>query len=272
VIYYVTFVVHFAVLNQLGDANSFMSGRFQYSIVGDKYHNGTAELVNSNSKIEIRHLATAGGYLHSHRHHYPSGSKQQQITLYPFQNDNNNIWHIYKKQSNATSSDIIEHGNIVHLKHEATGAFLHSHNIRAPLSNGDHYNEARYKTFILYTTYHITLTKTVIFYSGYIYEDMNNDWKVEIVDFDHSDPLSRTTLKAIKSKFRLRHVVTGCYLISKKLRLPKWGFNQKEVGHFTITTDLSGRELTYIHPGCVSEISQAKKRYMVYRNICTKAK
>jgi dolichyl-phosphate-mannose-protein mannosyltransferase len=150
VIYYITFVVHFAVLKQLGDANSFMSGRFQYSLVGDKYHNGTVELVNNNAKIEIRHMATAGGYLHSHGHLYPSESKQQQITLYPFKKDDNNVWRISKKLSNDTSSDIIEHGNIVHLKHVTTGAFLHSHNIRAPLSPGEHYNEARYESFLLH--------------------------------------------------------------------------------------------------------------------------
>ncbi|KAG2180267.1 hypothetical protein INT43_004056, partial [Umbelopsis isabellina] len=207
VIYYISFVVHFAVLNQLGDANSFMSGRFQYSLAGVKYHDGTVELVSNNAQIEIRHVATAGGYLHSHGHLYPSESKQQQITLYPFKKDENNVWRIFKKPTNNTSSDTIEHGNIVHLKHVTTGAFLHSHNIRAPLSPGEHYNEA----------------------SGYNFEDMNNDWEIEIVDYDQSDQQSRTALKALKSKFRLRHVVTDCYLISKNLKLPKWGFGQIEV-------------------------------------------
>lgn len=150
VIYYITFVVHFAILNQLGDANSFMSGRFQYSLVGDRYHNGTVELVNNNSKVEIRHVATAGGYLHSHGHLYPSGSKQQQITLYPFKRDDNNVWRISKKLSNDTSSYIIENGNIVNIKHETTGVFLHSHKVQAPLSPGEHYNEARYESYLLY--------------------------------------------------------------------------------------------------------------------------
>lgn len=93
---------------------------------------------------------------------------------------------------------------------------------------------------------------------------MNNDWEVEIVDYDHSDPLSRTALKALKSKFRLRHVVTGCYLISKNLKLPKWGFGQKEVSYFSLHLNEAVLEYLISSPGGVFEVSQTKKRYLVY--------
>jgi dolichyl-phosphate-mannose--protein O-mannosyl transferase len=45
------------------------------------------------STVTIRHVNTQGGYLHSHPHNYPGGSKQQQITLYPHI-DANNEWRI----------------------------------------------------------------------------------------------------------------------------------------------------------------------------------
>jgi dolichyl-phosphate-mannose--protein O-mannosyl transferase len=96
------------------------------------------------------------------------------------------------------------------------------------------------------------LTESVTCQSGYIFEDMNNDWEVEIVD---SDPLSRTALKALRSKFRLRHVVTGCYLISKNLKLPKWGFGQKEVGYFILQLVVIGPELPTSSSGGVFEVS-----------------
>ncbi len=45
------------------------------------------------SRVYILHDGTAGGYLHSHKASYETGSKQQQITLYPFR-DENNWWTI----------------------------------------------------------------------------------------------------------------------------------------------------------------------------------
>ncbi|KAF8522329.1 MIR motif-containing protein [Gautieria morchelliformis] len=36
-------------------------------------------------------------------------------------------------------------------------------------------------------------------------------------------------LRTQRTKFRLRHLLTGCYLFSHKVKLPEWGFEQQEV-------------------------------------------
>jgi dolichyl-phosphate-mannose--protein O-mannosyl transferase len=62
-----------------------------------------------NSTITLRHVNTQGGYLHSHPHNYPTGSKQQQITLYPHI-DGNNEWRIVPLlDPNADKSSLLVH-------------------------------------------------------------------------------------------------------------------------------------------------------------------
>lgn len=90
------------------------------------------------SNVVLFHDETNGGYLHSHPYQYPAGSKQQQVTLYPHIDLNNNF--MIKKplrtiESNFTEGEIvgftkIEHGNIIRLEHVMTKSRLHSHDIR----------------------------------------------------------------------------------------------------------------------------------------------
>lgn len=56
------------------------------------------------------------------------------------------------------------------------------------------------------------------------------DWRIEIVEYDKLDPSLITTVKAIRSKFRLVQVETNCALISKGVKLPEWGSLQQEAG------------------------------------------
>jgi dolichyl-phosphate-mannose-protein mannosyltransferase len=106
------------------------------------------------SLVTIRHLETSGGYLHSHSADYPEGSTQQQVTLYPFK-DQNNWWRIIKADSeeNYESNDIlgnewlqyVRHGDIVLLEHVRTEPhMLHSHDIPAPVTDTDYHFEVRY--------------------------------------------------------------------------------------------------------------------------------
>lgn len=55
---------------------------------------------------------------------------------------------------------------------------------------------------------------------------------VEIVSNEsdtHLDPQSGNQLRALRTKFRLRHPLQNCYLFSHRVKLPDWGFEQQEV-------------------------------------------
>lgn len=140
---------------------------------------------------------------------------EQQITLYPHR-DQNNDWRIF----NATSPDYdyatqplqyIVPGMRIKLRHIATEKHLHSHDIRPPVSDVEFQNEV----------------------SGYgmpgFAGDANDDWMVEISHGDKRDRESSRRLRTLRTTFRLRHVLTGCYLFSHKVKLPEWGFEQQEV-------------------------------------------
>jgi len=99
----------------------------------------------------------------------------------------------------------------VRLRHIITDKSLHSHDYRPPVSDVDFQNEV----------------------SGYgmagFIGDANDDWFVEIERGDKSDKESFNRLRTLRTVFRLRHAMTGCYLFSHKVKLPAWGFEQQEV-------------------------------------------
>ncbi|KAG7096490.1 hypothetical protein E1B28_003920 [Marasmius oreades] len=211
------FQIHFLLLQSSGDGDGFMSSEFQHTLSGRGMKDTFADIA-VGSEVTIRHVNTQGGYLHSHPSAYPGGSKQQQITLYPHR-DHNNDWKII----NATQSDgsdidwtntplqWITPGMRIRLRHLTTDKNLHSHDVRPPVSDVDFQNEV----------------------SGYGYAgfegDGNDDWFVEIDHGDKRDKESSKRLRTLRTTFRLRHALTGCYLFSHKVKLPEWGFEQQEV-------------------------------------------
>lgn len=105
--------------------------------------------VGFGSTVTIRHVNTQGGYLHSHASAYPTGSQQQQITLYPHRDDNN-LWRIVngsgidQPASHPWDQIPFEHiiqGSKIRLEHIATEKRLHSHDHRPPVSDVDFQNE-----------------------------------------------------------------------------------------------------------------------------------
>ncbi|KAG5514032.1 hypothetical protein PMAC_000654 [Pneumocystis sp. 'macacae'] len=168
-------------------------------------------LVRYGSKVTIRHFGSSGGYLHSHPHLYPAGSKQQQVTLYLYE-DINNDWLITDSghDSLESSSSILD-GSIVRLYHLETDKRLHSHDIRPSLSDTDWQNEV----------------------SGYGYKgfvgDNNDLFKIEIDKSRSYTQESKISVRAIQTRFRLIHVSTGCALFSNDINLPAWGYGQIEV-------------------------------------------
>ena len=90
VVYVLTFQVHFAVLRKTGPGVTFMTPEFESTLIGSNMPESLVD-VAYGSVITIRHLETSGGYLHSHLHDYPGGSKQQQVTCYPFRDKNSDF-------------------------------------------------------------------------------------------------------------------------------------------------------------------------------------
>lgn len=215
--YMVMFYIHFLALPNNGDGASFFSPEFQATLKNSPLNSKFPADVAFGSTITIRHVNTQGGYLHSHPHNYEGGSKQQQITLYPHK-DNNNNWVVENitQPDNTTIYEhkepvIIEDGTVIRLNHALTFHRLHSHDVRPPVTEQDYQNEV----------------------SGYGHEgfpgDANDNFRVEILKDWSSKGKAQTHLRAMETKFRLIHTMTGCALFSHSVKLPKWGFEQQEV-------------------------------------------
>ncbi|KAJ7667071.1 glycosyltransferase family 39 protein [Mycena rosella] len=206
------FQIHFMILGSSGDGDGFMSSEFQHTLGGRGMADTFADIA-IGSQISIRHVNTQGGYLHSHLHNYPGGSKQQQITLYPHR-DHNNDWRIYNAtwdDGDADALTYISDKMRVKLEHISTEKRLHSHDVRPPVSDVEFQNEV--------SAYGMPG------FDG----DANDDWWVEIVHGDKRDKESGKRLRTLRTTFRLRHALTGCYLFSHKIKLPDWAFEQQEV-------------------------------------------
>ncbi|KAF4471401.1 dolichyl-phosphate-mannose- mannosyltransferase [Fusarium albosuccineum] len=223
--YMAMFAIHFVCLRNPGDGDGFMSSEFQATLNNKRMKDVPADVI-MGSRVTIRHVNTQGGYLHSHPLMYPTGSKQQQITLYPHKDDNN-IWLLENQTQplgidgqpiNGTNAwdalpepQYIKDGAVLRLYHQPTHRRLHSHDVRAPITEADWQNEV----------------------SAYGYEgfdgDANDFFRVEIVKKKTHGAIAKTRVRTIETKFRLVHVMTGCVLFSHKVKLPDWASEQQEV-------------------------------------------
>jgi dolichyl-phosphate-mannose-protein mannosyltransferase len=222
--YMAMFGIHFLCLVNPGDGDGFMSSEFQATLNSKGMQDVPAD-VAYGSRVSLRHHNTQGGYLHSHAHMYPTGSKQQQITLYPHK-DENNIFLLENqtlpevldgpklegpKAWDTLGPIFIEDGAVLKLYHVTTDRRLHSHDVRAPVTEADWQNEV----------------------SAYGYDgfegDANDLFRVEIVKSMSDGAEAKKRLRTIQTKFRLVHLMTGCVLFSHKVKLPDWAYEQQEV-------------------------------------------
>lgn len=223
--YMAMFGIHFLCLTNPGEGDGFMSSEFQ-STLNSKGMQDVAADVLMGSRVSIRHVNTQGGYLHSHPLMYPTGSKQQQITLYPHKDDNN-VWILENQTqpldihgnpingstawNNLPEVPYITDGSVLRLYHINTHRRLHSHDVRPPVTEADWQNEV----------------------SAYGYEgfdgDANDYFRVEIVKTKSKRGVSQARVRTIDTKFRLVHIMTGCVLFSHKVKLPDWASEQQEV-------------------------------------------
>jgi dolichyl-phosphate-mannose-protein mannosyltransferase len=219
--YMAMFGIHFLCLVNPGEGDGFMSSEFQATLNSKSMQDVPADIA-FGSRVSLRHHNTQGGYLHSHNHMYPTGSKQQQITLYPHK-DENNVWilenqtipEMEPKLSGPNSWDNlnltnIKDGDTIRLYHITTHRRLHSHDQRPPVTEADWQQEV-----------------TAYGYEGFE-GDANDLFRVEIVK-PMSDGKGKDYLRTIETKFKLVHPMTGCVLFSHKVKLPEWGFEQQEV-------------------------------------------
>lgn len=182
-LYAVFFYVHFETLTINSDGAGFFSSAFRTTLHGNTIPKDILADVGIGSTISMRHVATMGGYLHSHNHMYEKGSQQQQVTLYPHL-DGNNDWVIeLPDQPNkaVTSFEGLKDGTVIRLKHAITQRRLHSHDHKAPVSESADWQ------------------KEVSCYGFEDFEgDGNDDWTIEI-DQDASEP--GEAQKRVKASF-----------------------------------------------------------------------
>ncbi|KAI0210003.1 Protein O-mannosyl-transferase 2 [Lamellibrachia satsuma] len=166
-----------------------------------------AQEVAYGSVISLKNYRTGGAYLHSHWHLYPEGvgARQQQVTTYGHK-DENNMWLLKPADRDASTNDtdvtIVMNGDLIRLQHVETSRNLHSHRVRAPL-----------------TQRHYQLTC----YGENGTGDTNDVFRIEILGVH-----DRQSLKTVRSVFRLIHLTTSCAVHSHNKRLPKWGWEQLE--------------------------------------------
>ncbi|KAK5113185.1 hypothetical protein LTR85_011003 [Meristemomyces frigidus] len=227
--YMAMFAIHFICLVNPGDGDGFMSSEFQSTLNSKGMADVPAD-VAFGSRVSLRHHNTQGGYLHSHTHMYPGGSKQQQVTLYPHKDENNVFilenqtqpinWAVDPSGNTSVPGPLawdnqdpenIQDGSVLRLYHITTDRRIHSHDVRPPLTEADWQNEV----------------------SAYGYEgfegDANDLFRVEIVKSMSDGAAAKSRLRTIQTKFKLVHLMTGCALFSHKVKLPDWGFEQQEV-------------------------------------------
>lgn len=213
-VYVYFFFVHFNILRFDAEGSAFFSSEFRSTLIGNNIPHDIVAEIGVGSVISLMHAGTKGGYLHSHAETYPTGSEQQQITLYPFVDPNNDwIVELYDDPNAEISSfKNLTDRTKIRLKHLATGLRLHSHDHKPPVSE---YSDWQ---------------KEVSGYGGPRFPgDANDDWIIEIDKAASAPGLAQEHVRAIETKFRLRHAITGCLLFSHETKLPKWGFEQQEV-------------------------------------------
>lgn len=212
IVYMLSFVAHFYILENSGPGDAQMSSLFQAGLKGTEVGKGQPLEIAFGSMATLKNMGYGGGLLHSHVQTYPEGSGQQQVTCYHHK-DANNDWFFYPNRFETEfnpedeTADLryVQNGDIIRLLHAQTGRNLHSHNVAAPITKADY---------------------EVSSYGNVTVGDSKDHWTVEVVDDARSRDLSK--IRTLTTAFRLRHTDLGCYLRAGTVNLPQWGFKQIE--------------------------------------------
>ena len=232
VVYISTFWVHFRLLSEFSPTAASFTLQFQQNFAEGRIP-PTNGPVYFGSTISLRQDRRDNpGYLHSHDALYPSGGKQQQVTIYHHK-DANNLFVIkrpFVADLTYTPADLdapmeeedlinVRHGDQIRLMHALTGRFLHSHHEQAPLSTKkEHHSEV--------SCYGHDQSR---------FSDLNDNWFVYLAGPDGNPlPSSKSReeapiINALKDRLIFLHPQAGCVLHSNNKMLPDWGFKQGEV-------------------------------------------
>ncbi|CAO3693565.1 unnamed protein product [Rhizopus microsporus] len=210
-VYMFIFKMHFDIASKAGDHDLILSSRFRYSLVGNEFE-PSQQNIAYGSQIVIKHDGSPGGYLHSHKDQFTGGSKQQEVTLYPYV-DLNNIWTVHKKKSLYNSSqplELVHNGDQIRLEHFASTRKLHSHDYRPQITSKREHQE-------------------VTAYGDKLVNDVYDYWTLIVLDDDnrHSKDMN-ITWQTLNQRFRLLHI-RGCALISHGAYYEGGGHNHQEV-------------------------------------------
>ena len=195
-------------------------------------------------------MNTQGGYLHSHAHAYPTGSKRK---LTVSESRSRADWQNNKSPSTPikTTTTIGESSmdpNRTHLPLTPGMTSLSRRSYKVPRSGWNMYRRkrgftrtisdhllvrliSRMKSLDTGSRGKLTFSFEPDLADGRFAGDANDDFIVEIQPKTRGrrDRQARHRLKTLRSEFRLRHALSGCYLFSHKVKLPEWGFEQQEV-------------------------------------------
>jgi len=160
-----------------------------------------------------------GRFLSSQPIRYQGGSGQQQVTANQWSVSDCDKWQLVSgfNQPNASNGSLINFNQIIRLRHQGTGCYLHSHpNINSPLSQ---YQEV----------------------SGYgdgNNSDDNDNWVLEKFTYNSGQENGAADFG---SAFKLRHCKTGMYLYSHERTMQVNGAAHAEVACYGNGNDESNK-------------------------------
>ena len=214
-IYLSIFSLHFRMLTKPTPEIGEFSPRFKVAFEDSGYLTERPAAVVSGSKVTLKHNGLEK-YLHSHDYHYPSGTQEQQVSLYGGNFNSDNEWILVSAKENLDESSqnlkAITHGEEVRLLHKNTGKYLHVLDVRPPLSEHDYAYE------ISCSTYDNNDDSNYLFRVRIVRTKVPVDTKLPFIK-----------LRATQTLFQLINRNNNCYLLSHPRKLPSWGFRQNEV-------------------------------------------
>ncbi|KAI9322162.1 glycosyltransferase family 39 protein [Dichotomocladium elegans] len=218
-VYLFWFYIHFAILNQSGPGDSFMSASFQETLANSAIKMKSLD-IHYYDEITLQHPPTEA-YLHSHDLRYPLryedgriSSQGQQVTGVK-EVDDNCYWRVLPTKDipvDAENRVPVHHGDIIRLEHVATGTVLLTHDVASPL---------------MATNEEITTVTPDSRYNETLFE--------VILDDHHNGNTWSTHMKQVK----LLHVDTKVAVWTRDKALPDWALGQQDVNGNKNTHDRS---------------------------------